>query len=67
MNETAIQKRLKQQQGVIYGCHVDLDIYITPDNECVLDYNMPEDCTLTKQHRSREACPYWREIKPKKD
>lgn len=46
-----------------FGCFIDEpgEIY----NDCVLDHNRPQDCTICYRNAyiSKGECSYWREIK----
>jgi hypothetical protein len=61
MTITAKRKREMQAAGVRFGCHVDLGEGEAPD-DCVHDYGDLNACNYAKRHRTREGCPYWREI-----
>lgn len=49
----------------VYGCHCELGSGEKPD-DCVMD-TFPEDCVsatqLLRDGKTREDCPYWREVK----
>lgn len=47
---------------VKYGCHVDLEEGMEPD-ECVLDCGNINDCVYTRSVKIKEQCQYWQPIK----
>jgi hypothetical protein len=61
MTITAKRKREMQADGVKFGCHCDLDEGEEPD-ECYIDLGRLDDCIYAPRHRTREGCPYWREV-----
>lgn len=59
---TAKKKVEMQQAGIKFGCHVDLFDTDEPD-ACVKDVEDDTACIYAPRHRTREGCPYWREVK----
>lgn len=59
---TAKAKILLQRKGVKFGCYADLALDEEPDG-CVKDYGADSDCIFAANHRTREGCQYWREVK----
>lgn len=54
-------QREMQAAGVKFGCFVDAEIGETQDN-CVKDEGDWWGCVHSQRHRTREGCPYWREV-----
>jgi len=44
---------------VKYGCHVDLEEGIEPD-ECVIDRGDFDDCVYARPGMRKEQCKYWK-------
>lgn len=61
MSITAKRKREMQAAGVKFGCFVDLEEGQAPDG-CVIDDVLSGICIYAKRHKTREGCPYWREV-----
>jgi hypothetical protein len=64
MSLTAKRKREMQSAGVKFGCWVNFDNgdQDAPDDDCSIDYDFRAECTFARHHRTREGCPYWREV-----
>lgn len=64
MTITAKRQREMQASGVQFGCWVnyDLDEDWSVPNTCVKDDGDLLGCDYAEHYKTREGCPYWREI-----
>ena len=71
MSLTAKRKREMQAAGVKFGCWVNAqnEEEPIPDASCVIDTVDQWGCISfdRERYRTREACPYWREVVEIKD
>lgn len=44
-----------------YGCHIDLEENMEPDN-CVIDSGDFDDCVHARKGMKKEDCKYWKKI-----
>lgn len=63
------QFRIKPKEkeiNAIYGCHIELETGMLPDN-CVFEYGGIADCTvaikLAAKGETQSSCKYWQPIK----
>jgi hypothetical protein len=59
---TAKRKREMQAAGVRFGCFVNVKYGEQVEESCVKDFGDEFGCVHAERHRTREACPCWREI-----
>jgi len=67
MSLTAKRKREMQAAGVKFGCFVETGIGEAVIDTCVKDDGDLLGCIYANHHKTREGCPYWREVVEIKD